>query len=70
MTEEASWDIVSGVGLTALAVAAARAIEGHRPDALVTDPYAEAFVRAASPPVPMPTRPESTGDSGIAGMST
>ncbi|MGG7614145.1 class I SAM-dependent methyltransferase, partial [Streptomyces sp. ZG43] len=36
-----------GVGRTALMVAAARAIETHRPDALAHDPYAEHFVRAA-----------------------
>lgn len=58
------WDIVTGVGITALWVAAARAIETHRLDALVTDPYAEAFVRAARPPVPMPTRLNEHGDRG------
>lgn len=52
------WDIVSSVGLTALGVAAARALEGHRADALVRDEFAERFVTAARPPVPMPTRPE------------
>ncbi|MFE9411563.1 class I SAM-dependent methyltransferase [Streptomyces sp. NPDC006704] len=36
-----------GVGLTALLVAAARAIESHRDDSLAQDPYAEHFVRAA-----------------------
>lgn len=36
-----------GVGLTALLVAAARAIETHRPDSLAQDVYAEHFVRAA-----------------------
>ncbi|GAB2904526.1 class I SAM-dependent methyltransferase [Streptomyces mayteni] len=38
-----------GVGLTALLVAAARAIETHRADSLARDPYAEHFVRAAPP---------------------
>lgn len=37
---------VSPVGRTALMVAAARAIEGTRPDALACDRFAEAFVRA------------------------
>lgn len=37
----------AGVGVTALLVAAARAIEARRPDALARDPYAECFVRAA-----------------------
>ncbi|MEV0537654.1 class I SAM-dependent methyltransferase [Kitasatospora sp. NPDC050463] len=36
----------SGVGRTALLVAAARAIETRRPDAPARDPYAEHFVRA------------------------
>lgn len=36
-----------GVGLTALMVAAARAIETHRPDTLARDVYAEHFVHAA-----------------------
>ncbi|MFD8781659.1 SAM-dependent methyltransferase [Kitasatospora sp. NPDC059599] len=38
--------ITAGVGRTALLVAAARAIENHRPDAVARDPYAEHFVRA------------------------
>lgn len=53
------WDIVSSVGLTALAVAAGRAVETHREAPLTQDPYAESLVRAASPPVSMPTHPES-----------
>ena len=57
MTHQADWDIVTDVGITALAVAAARAIESHRPDRLVSDPFAELFVAAARPPTPMPTRP-------------
>jgi len=65
MTEQADWDIVTGVGLTALAVAAGRAIETRRPDRLVDDPYAESFVQAGQPPVPMPTRPGDDGDSAI-----
>lgn len=59
MSRYEQWDIVSGVGITALAVAAARSIESHRPDGLINDPYAEAFVTAAAPPVPMPTRPDA-----------
>lgn len=64
MTRYEQWDIVSGVGITALAVAAARSIESHRADRLIDDPYAEAFVVAARPPVPMPTRPvrDAPGD--------
>ncbi|WP_277831252.1 SAM-dependent methyltransferase [Speluncibacter jeojiensis] len=58
----ADWDIVTGVGLTALGVAAGRAMETHSEGALVSDPFAEAFVRAAAPPKPMPTRLEDVGD--------
>lgn len=65
MSQHEQWDIVTGVGLTALAVAAGRAVETHRSDGLVEDPYAEAFVTAAGPPVPMPTRPPR--DDGGAG---
>jgi methyltransferase (TIGR00027 family) len=50
----ADWDIVSGVGVTALGVAASRAIESSRPGGLVNDPYAALFVRAAHPPWPVP----------------
>jgi methyltransferase (TIGR00027 family) len=39
--------VEGGVGVTALLVAAARAIETHRPDSLAQDVYAEHFVRAA-----------------------
>ncbi len=47
------WDIVSGVGLTALGVAGARAAENHRPDRLVCDPFAEDLVRAADSGLPL-----------------
>ena len=59
MHEHAQWDIVSGVGITALGVAATRALEGQRPDALVHDPFAAAFVTAARPhtDAPMPLTP-------------
>jgi methyltransferase (TIGR00027 family) len=58
MTTSASWDAVSGVGLTALGAAAIRAVESARTDPLVRDPYAAAFVRAAGPhPVQMPADP-------------
>jgi methyltransferase (TIGR00027 family) len=47
------WDIVSGVGITALGVAASRAVESSRADRLIDDPYAAAFVRAANLPLPL-----------------
>ncbi|GGX37598.1 SAM-dependent methyltransferase [Streptomyces noursei] len=56
MPEFEQWDIVTGVGLTALGVAAGRALETGRADRLVSDPYADAFLAAADAPVPVPRR--------------
>jgi methyltransferase (TIGR00027 family) len=57
------WDIVSGVGITALGVAAARAVESSRPDRLVHDPYAAGFVAAAGLPMRVPVQwPENGTD--------
>ncbi|MEU7085380.1 class I SAM-dependent methyltransferase [Streptomyces achromogenes] len=50
--------VAAGVGRTALLVAAARAIETHRPDALAQDPFAERFVHAAPASAGWPVRPE------------
>lgn len=47
-----------GVGRTALMVAAARAIECGRPDALARDTYAEHFVRAAPASADWPVHPD------------
>ncbi|GAB3482653.1 SAM-dependent methyltransferase [Amycolatopsis cihanbeyliensis] len=58
------WDITSSVGLTALGVASARAVETDRADPLVSDPYAAAFVRAADSPRPLPARLEDTSVAG------
>ncbi|MFI9511103.1 class I SAM-dependent methyltransferase [Nocardia sp. NPDC052566] len=49
-TEDDSWDIASSVGATALGVAAMRAEETRRPDALFRDPYAELLVSAVGTP--------------------
>ncbi|MEB3020354.1 class I SAM-dependent methyltransferase [[Mycobacterium] crassicus] len=46
-SEGDSWDITTSVGLTALRVAAARALEARKPDPLAVDPYAELFCRTA-----------------------
>ncbi|MFD3536487.1 class I SAM-dependent methyltransferase [Streptomyces sp. NPDC058664] len=51
-----------GVGLTALLVAAARAIETHRHDSLAQDTYAEHFVRAARACADWPVRIEQVPD--------
>jgi methyltransferase (TIGR00027 family) len=64
MTEGASWDITTGIGSTALSVAAFRAIEAGRPQPLVKDPYGAAFVLASG--VPLPTTPEAAdSDAGF-----
>jgi methyltransferase (TIGR00027 family) len=55
VNEYDDWDIVSGVGITALMVAAGRAMESKRDDALIDDPYAESFVTHSAAPVPIPT---------------
>ncbi|RAJ71338.1 methyltransferase (TIGR00027 family) [Streptomyces sp. Amel2xB2] len=67
MSTDQQWDIVTGVGLTALAVAAGRAAESARPDALITDPYAARLVAAAQAPVPFPF---ADGAEGAAGMAS
>ncbi|WP_433549259.1 class I SAM-dependent methyltransferase [Streptomyces sp. CA-294286] len=54
--------VEDGVGATALLVAAARAIETHRPDSLARDPYAEHFVRAAPASAGWPVRPHQVRD--------
>lgn len=52
----------SGVGRTALMVAAARAIETHRAAPLARDPYAEHFVRAAEASADWPIHPRDVSD--------
>jgi methyltransferase (TIGR00027 family) len=52
-TTNEQWDIVSGIGITAVAVAAGRAIETKRDDRLIEDPYAESLVHAADAPMPL-----------------
>lgn len=51
-----------GVALTALMIAAARAIETHRPDSLARDDYAEHFVRAAPASANWPVHPRDVPD--------
>jgi methyltransferase (TIGR00027 family) len=59
MTDSADWGVARGIGFTALAVAGCRAVETLRESPLFRDPYAEAFVRAANAPVPVPTTPQA-----------
>jgi methyltransferase (TIGR00027 family) len=56
MTTKQPSGISAGVGLTALTAAAGRAVESSRPDRLIDDPYAAAFVRADDAPLPLPVR--------------
>ncbi|MFK0097866.1 class I SAM-dependent methyltransferase [Streptomyces sp. NPDC091040] len=60
--ELAAEGVDGGVGLTALLVAAARAIETHRRDSLARDIYAEHFVRAAPACDGWPVRIEEVPD--------
>jgi methyltransferase (TIGR00027 family) len=51
--DQRSWDVSSGPGITALGLAAARAVESSTPDRLIEDPFAVAFVDAADVALPM-----------------
>ncbi|WP_199742248.1 SAM-dependent methyltransferase [Streptomyces triticirhizae] len=62
MTGVAPSGVARGVARTALLVAAARAIETHRVDALASDPYAEHFVRAEPACADWPLRPWQVPD--------
>ncbi|MGV9578830.1 class I SAM-dependent methyltransferase [Streptomyces sp. NPDC003509] len=54
--------VAGGIGLTALLVAASRAIETHRHDSLARDIYAEHFVRAAPASADWPVRIQQVPD--------
>jgi methyltransferase (TIGR00027 family) len=56
-------DILSGVGITALGAAAARAVESDRPDRLIEDPFAAAFIDAARLPMAMPLHWPAEGEA-------
>ncbi|MGW5652725.1 SAM-dependent methyltransferase [Streptomyces humi] len=61
-TNPAAAPDVTGVGLPAFLLAAVRAIETSRPDALVRDEYAEHFVRAAPECADWPRRFDDVPD--------
>ncbi|MFE7486334.1 SAM-dependent methyltransferase [Kitasatospora sp. NPDC057541] len=63
----AATGVDGGVGRTALMVAAARAIESHRPGALARDPLAEHFVRAARASAHWPVHPRDVPGGGDGG---
>jgi methyltransferase (TIGR00027 family) len=52
MSQDRQWDIRTGPGFTALGIAATRALESQRPDRLVDDRYAAAFVAAVPSSIP------------------
>jgi methyltransferase (TIGR00027 family) len=62
MSQRDQWDVTSGIGLTALGAAAGRAIESSRPDRLIEDPFAAAFIDAARSPIPMAVRWPGEGE--------
>lgn len=68
-TEGDSWDIVTSVGGTALAVSAMRAVEARKPEPLAVDEYAQHFVEATRASLPgfweLVNNPEVTGDPGV-----
>jgi methyltransferase (TIGR00027 family) len=49
-SDDDQWDIVSGVGYTALMVAGWRAVHATNPDPLAEDPYAKVFIAASADP--------------------
>ena len=64
------WDVVSGVGITALAVAGGRALESQRADRLVHDPYAAALARSASTDLPLPGTGRASAPSALEEMTS
>jgi methyltransferase (TIGR00027 family) len=55
-------DVGDEIAETGLMVAAARAMETHRPDSLAADPFAEHFVRAAASSATWPVRLDEVPD--------
>ena len=45
-TEGDTWDLASSVGATATGVAASRALASKQPSPLISDPFADALVKA------------------------
>lgn len=54
-SDDDQWTITESVGVTALGVASSRAMETRRPDGLVEDPHAEAFLDAVRDEIDLPT---------------
>ncbi len=53
MTQRTGWDVSDGPGVTALGLAAARAVETSRADRLIEDPFARPLFEAAGMDLPM-----------------
>jgi methyltransferase (TIGR00027 family) len=68
-TDDDQWGITESVGVTALGVAGGRAMETHRDDGLVRDPYAEAFVDAAAGEIRLPARPDDVEEAPTEGAT-
>ncbi len=62
-SEDDKWTITESVGVTALGVASARAMETRRTDGLVEDPHAAAFVDAVRDEVDLPTEVDPRADA-------
>jgi methyltransferase (TIGR00027 family) len=61
-SDDDQWTITESVGVTALGVASARAMETRRPDGLVEDPHAASFVDAVRDEVDLPTEVDPRAD--------
>jgi O-methyltransferase involved in polyketide biosynthesis len=48
-TDGDTWDLASSVGATATGVAASRALASKQPTPLISDPFADALVKAVGP---------------------
>jgi methyltransferase (TIGR00027 family) len=71
-SEDDQWTVTESVGVTALGVASSRAMETHRPDGLVEDPHAEAFLDAVRDEVDLPTEvdPQASPADPASGLTS
>ncbi|MGH3828422.1 MAG: SAM-dependent methyltransferase [Pseudonocardiaceae bacterium] len=65
--QPSEYQVPTGVGLTAVAVAAARAVESRREDALFDDPFAADFVAAAGGTLSFPAADHPTAERPVHG---
>ncbi|HEY2190947.1 MAG TPA: SAM-dependent methyltransferase [Actinomycetospora sp.] len=71
-SEDDKWTITESVGVTALGVASSRAMETRRPDGLVEDPHAEAFLDAVRDEVDLPVEvdPQASSTDPASGLTS